>query len=123
MLTFIVPPFFWPDDDAAEGLLDAVPAKAAATNIAAPIAPIAPESHTRLRIGLLSEGVSISAFRRNVEFFVSPASISYSLSFHRVLESDTAQYGSRTRLGIDSGNRWRNDYDSLWVLGPVDATT
>src|SRR3954468_11398182 len=77
MLTFIVPPFFWPGDDAAEGLLDAVPAKAAATNIAAPIAPIAPESHTRLRIGLLSEGVSMSAFRRGVEFFVSPASISF----------------------------------------------
>src|SRR6476659_6122321 len=77
MLMFIVPPFFWPDDDAAEGLLDAVPASAAATNIAAPIAPIAPESKARFRIGLLSDDVSMSGFRREVPFFVSPIPISF----------------------------------------------
>src|SRR6476620_5273022 len=52
MLTFIVPPFFCPR---AEGLLlDAVPANAAATSIAAPSAAMAPESQTFFCIELLS---------------------------------------------------------------------
>jgi len=85
MLTFIVPPFFWPDDDAAEGLLDAVPAKAAAINIAAPIAPIAPESHTRFRIGLLSDGVSMSALRRDPPCFVSSVAISFQAHYFALI--------------------------------------
>src|SRR3954470_20629200 len=57
MLMFIVPPFFWADDEGEDGLLDAVPARAAAISIAAPIAPMAPESHARLRIALLSKAL------------------------------------------------------------------
>ena len=51
---FIVPPFFCPEADGRFDLLDAGPANAAATSIAAPSAAMAPESQTFFCIDLLS---------------------------------------------------------------------
>ena len=51
---FIVPPFFCPEADGWFDLLDAGPANAAATSIAAPSAAMAPESQIFFCIDLLS---------------------------------------------------------------------
>src|SRR6476661_6267174 len=70
---FIVPPFFCPEADGRLDLLDAGPANAAAINIAAPSAAIAPEAKTFLDIDLLpstSNGLTVP-FRRVRQGFVS----------------------------------------------------
>jgi hypothetical protein len=50
---FIVPPFFCPEAEGLEDVLDAGPANAAASSIATPTAAMAPEAKTFLCIGLL----------------------------------------------------------------------
>src|SRR4029078_321189 len=93
MLMFIVPPFFWAGDEALEGLLDAVPARAAETSIVAPIAPMAPESHTRFRIVLLSDGYSLPVFRRMRAAVVSRRSRKFPSDLHRVKQASTVIRG------------------------------
>jgi hypothetical protein len=59
---FIVPPFFCPEADGLLDLLDAGPARAAATSIAAPSVAMAPESQTFFCIDLLSMTHETGAF-------------------------------------------------------------
>jgi hypothetical protein len=54
MLMFIVPPFFCPEADGRLEVLDAGPAKTAATSMARPSTAIAPEIRNLVRIALLS---------------------------------------------------------------------